>query len=386
MATSVLLAACGGSAVPTTTSPPLSTAAKPAGSVVPATSDKPVAASASPSAGASASAGAPAKPGTVRVMELTPSPDPNLSYALETQELGLFPKHGVNVDILHAGGGGPQKVQILVSGSADVVMTDIISQYSGQYQGADYTAFFAPVARFGVPVAAATNITSVDQLKGQQVAVPSLAGAARFLMTIAFDHFGVKDADIKWLAIPDASESLKAIVAGRVPAGYMSTAAIPLIQQDPEYQGKVHVLMDSTSAYTPPWPNFEFITKKSWLQQNPDQAERITEALLEMERTFAKDQNSYAMIANKIFPSLTVDQGKQVWKLLTDTGNWAENGGINFPGAQTALDTYLKAQNAQPNKNLSKAQDAFDTGPLKAALDKMGVISDSKDVPDWYKK
>ena len=378
-AAAMLLAACGGSAAPAASSASSpaggASAAKPAGST-------PGSASAKPAASGAASAAA----GTVRLMELTPSPDPNLSYALETQELGLFQKHGVNVEIQHAGGGGPQKVQILVSGSTDITMTDIISYYSAAYQSKDLTAIFAPVARFGVPVAAAPNIAKVDDLKGKQVSVPSLAGAARFLMTMAFEKQGVKDQDIKWLAIPDTSESLKAIVAGRVPAGYISTAAIPLIQQDPQYQGKVHVLMPSTAEYTPPWPNFEFITKKAWLQQHLDEAERIDEALLEMERTFSKDQTAYATTANKIFPALSVDQAKDVWKLLTDTGNWADNGGINFPGLQTALDTYLKAQNLQPNGNLSKAQDAFDTAPLKAALDKMGVVSDSKDVPDWYKK
>ncbi|MFI5265891.1 MAG: ABC transporter substrate-binding protein [Chloroflexota bacterium] len=319
-------------------------------------------------------------------MELTPTPDPNLSYGLETQELGLFQKHGVNVEIQHAGGGGPQKVQILVSGSTDIAMTDIISMYSGFYQTSDMTAIFAPVARFGLPVAAQDNITDVKQLVGKQVSVPSLAGAARFLMTMAFENQGVKDQDVKWLAIPDTSESLSAILAGRVPAGYISTAAIPLIEQNPQYKGKVHVLIDSTARYTPPWPNFEFITKKAWLQQNQDAAERIDEALLDMERTFAKDQNAYATVANKIFPQLSVQQAGDVWKLETDTGNWADNGGINFQGAQTALDAYLKAQNQKPNNNLPSSAAAFDTAPLKAALDKMGVIAGSKDVPDWYKK
>lgn len=385
-AVSILLAACGGGA---TTAPASRVAASVAAAKPPASSVAPAGASAStkPAAGsAGASAAAAAKPGTVRVMELTPTPDPNLSYALETQTLGLFQKHGVNVEIQRAGGGGPQKVQIVVSGSTDVAMTDIISMYSAFSQTSDMTAIFAPVARFGVPVAAATNITSVEQLKGKQVSIPSLAGAARFLMTMAFDHFGVKDQDVKWLAIPDTSESLSAIAAGRVPAGYISTAAIPLIQQDPKYKGKVHILMETTAQYTPPWPNFEFITKKAWLKQNPDAAERIVEALLDMERTFAKDQNSYARVAHTIFPSLSEDQGKQVWKLLTDNGNWAVNGGVSLQGTQTALDTYFKAQKVSPNSNLGKSQDAFSTGPLKTALDKMGVISGSKDVPDWYKK
>lgn len=383
LAAGVLLAACGGSAAPAGSSALSSAAAKPAGSAAPAASSKPAASAA---AAASASAGAATKAGRVRLMELPSVVDPNLSYPLETQELGLFKKHGVDVEVMHAGGGGPQKVQILVSGSADIVMTDIIAQYSGQYQGADYKAFFAPVARFGVPIAAANDITSMQQLKGKEVAVPSLAGAGRFLIDLAFAHFGLKDSDVKWLAIPGAPNSLKAIVSGRVPAGYISTAAIPLIEQDAEYKSKVHVLLPTTAAYTKPWPNFEYIAKKSWLQQNQDAVQRITEASLEMERTFAKDQNQYATIANKIYPELKVDQAKEAWKLLTDTGNWAENGGINFDGLQTALETYLQQQKLQPNQNLSKAQDGFDTAPLKSALDKLGVISDSKDAPDWYKK
>src|SRR5579883_1689065 len=101
-AAAMLLAACGGSAAPAASSASSpaggASAAKPAGST-------PGSASAKPAASGAASAAA----GTVRLMELTPSPDPNLSYALETQELGLFQKHGVNVEIQHAGGGGHRR-------------------------------------------------------------------------------------------------------------------------------------------------------------------------------------------------------------------------------------------------------------------------------------
>jgi len=51
------------------------------------------------------------------------------------------------------------------------------------------------------------------------------------------------------------------------------------------------------------------------------------------------------------------------------------------------MDLFFQVRNESPNQYLSKPSDVYDTGPLKAALDKMGVVKGTAglpDVPDWY--
>ncbi len=57
------------------------------------------------------------------------------------------------------------------------------------------------------------------------------------------------------------------------------------------------------------------------------------------------------------------------------------------PATQKVMDLFFKIRNESPNQYLAKPSDVFDTGPLKAALDKMGVVKGTPglpDTPDWY--
>jgi len=318
-------------------------------------------------------------------MELTPVPDPTLSYNQIAQDLGLFEKHGLDVEILKAGGGGPAKVQTIVANSADIATTDVVSMYGGISQGAAIQALFVSAANYGTAVIAQKPYTTVAELKGKQLATPSLEGAGRFLASIAFQHFGVKDQDIKWLAISGTSQELAAVLSGRVAGASLGQTAIPLVQDGPNAQ-QINVLIPSTTAYTPTWPNFEFIAQKQWLQKNPEAARRYVAAMLDMARTLAKDQQTYSRVAHQVFPPMSEAQAAKLWTLLSDAHYWPVNGGVNLPAAQGALDTFFKVRKQQPNQYLSKAADAFDTSPLKSVLDQEGVLSGASDMPDWYKK
>ncbi|HVA23365.1 MAG TPA: ABC transporter substrate-binding protein [Chloroflexota bacterium] len=385
-AVSLLLAACGGAAASPSTPAASSAASVVAAKPAPASSAaKPSATSAAASAKPAASGAAAAAPIKLRAMELTPVPDPMLSYNQMAQDLGLFQKHGLDVEILKAGGGGPAKVQTIVANSADIATTDVVSMYGGISQGAAIQALFVPAANYGTAVIAQKQYTTVAQLKGKQLATPSLEGAGRFLASIAFQHFGVKDSDIKWLAISGTSQELAAVLAGRVAGATLGQTAIPLVQDGPNAQ-QINILIPSTTAYTPTWPNFEFIAQKQWLQKNPEAARRYVATMLDMARTLAKDQQAYSRVAHQVFPPMSEAQAAKLWTLLSDAHYWPVNGGVNIAAAQGALGTFFKVRKQQPNHYLAKAADAFDTGPLKSVLDQAGVLSGASDVPDWYKK
>jgi ABC-type nitrate/sulfonate/bicarbonate transport system substrate-binding protein len=354
-------------------------AAKPAATTAPAakTEAKPAA---SPAAKAEAKALTPIR--TV-ALELNPTPDPIVAWVDVTNELGLFQKNGLNVEIKRSGGGGPAKVQALVAGEADIAVSDIIAGFSGVYEGTDVRTIFVPTARYGWAIVAKKQYTAPEQLKGKQVGVPSLGGSSRFGGLLAFKAFGIADREVQWQAIGGTAQLLAAQFSGRTEASVLSPTAIPLLKG--QEAADHHLLVPNTAKYTPPFPNFVIIARNKWIQENPDAAERYVKSFLDMSRLLVKDQDAFVRVAQKFLPDMAREDAASLWKLVTDEGFWAVNGGINLQATQELLNTYFEVRGDKPNDKLAKAADAFNTAPLKKVLDAEKVQSGTKDEPDWYK-
>jgi ABC-type nitrate/sulfonate/bicarbonate transport system substrate-binding protein len=367
-------------------------AAKPAESPAAAAAAKPAASPATaPAAAPAASPAAAAKPATAKpanvlkttALELNPTPDPIVAFIDDTQDLGLFTQNGLEVDIKRAGGGGPAKVQALVAGEADVAVSDIIAGFSATYEGTDVRAIFVSSARYGWVVASKQKYTAPEQLKGQQIGVPSLGGSSRFGGTLTFKAFGVADSDVQWQAIGGTTQLLQAQFAGRTEAVVISPMAIPLLK-GPE-AADTKILVENSAQYTPPFPNFVILARNSWVEANPEAADRYVKSFLDASRQLAKDKAAFTRLTLKYFPDLTQADAEGVWQNVTEQGYWAENGGINYAATQGLLDVYFEVRGDKPNDKLAKAADVYNTAPLKRVLDRERVLAESRDQPDWYR-
>lgn len=352
-------------------------AAQPAASPAAKTEAKPAA---SPAAKAAAK---PLTPIKSVALELNPTPDPLVAWVDVTEELGLFKKNGLDLEVKRAGGGGPAKVQALVAGEADIAVSDIIAAFSGVYEGTDVRVIFVPSARYGWAVTAKKQYTAIEQLKGQRVGVPSLGGSSRFGGILTFKAFGLSDKDIKWAAVGGTSQMLAAQFAGQVEAAILSPTAIPLVK-GPD-AANTHILLPNTAVHTPPFPNFVIIARNEWVQKNPDAAQRYVKSFVDMSRLVSQDKSAFVKVTTKFLPQMASDEAGSLWQSVTDAGLWAVNGGINYKSTQELLDTYLEIRGDKPNDKLSKGADVFNTAPLKQVLDAEKVKSGSKDEPDWYK-
>jgi ABC-type nitrate/sulfonate/bicarbonate transport system substrate-binding protein len=147
-----------------------------------------------------------------------------------------------------------------------------------------------------------------------------------------------------------------------------------------------HILIDNTARYTPPFPNFVAVASNKWVQDHPEAAQKVVATLLDEARLFSKDEAAWIKLASRYFPDVAQDELSSTWKSLTENGLWAVNGGVNFEATEGLMKSYFEVRGDKPNDKLSKGADVYNTGPLKAVLDQKGVIADSKDVPDWFKK
>ena len=111
--------------------------------------------------------------------------------------------------------------------------------------------------------------------------------------------------------------------------------------------------------------------------------------MLDANRQWENNAEFWVAAAGKIYKEagLNDKQLHEAWKEFRDGGYFSVNGGINLAATQKIMNLFFKLRDEKGNQYLSKPSDVYDTGPLSAALDKMGVVKGTPglpDVPDWY--
>jgi ABC-type nitrate/sulfonate/bicarbonate transport system substrate-binding protein len=343
-------------------------------------------------AGLSAAANAQTASGTpaaIKATELEPPPDPSLAFNRMADAMGLFAKYGLKLDLGPAlGGGGPARVQAVATNNTDVATSDIISVLGGIYSGAKIKILLVMTPYGDEEVWGLDKYKTLKDGEGQSWGVASLGGAQRFNAQMAAEGLGFKADSFQWIAISGADASrLEALATGRTQLTSISHLGAELATAK-GFTKDVHALVVHTAQHTPPIPRLVVVAQESWLQQHQDVATRYVEAMLDAGRQWQSQADSWVNAADKIYKEggLNEQQLHDAWQLFRDGGYFSINGGINYAATQKVLDLFFKLRNESPNQYLSKPSDVYDTGPLKAALDKMGVVkaaSGLPDVPDW---
>ena len=326
----------------------------------------------------------------IKATELEPAPDPSIGFNRMTDAMGLFAKHGLKLELGPAlGGGGPARVQAVVTNNTDVATSDLISVFGGIYSGAKIKVLMVMTPYGDEEIWGQNKYSTLKDAVGQTWGVASLAGAQRFNAQMAAEGMGFKASDFQWVAISGADASrLEALDTGRTQLTNLSHLGAALAAAK-GYAKQVHVVVLHTSEHTPPIPRLVVIAQSSWLKDHQDAATRYVEMMLDANRQWQNNADSWVAAADKIYKEagLNDQQMHAAWKLFHDGGYFSINGGINFAATQKVMDLFFKVRNESPNQYLSKPSDVYDTGPLQAALNKMGVVKSGTnlpDVPDWY--
>jgi ABC-type nitrate/sulfonate/bicarbonate transport system substrate-binding protein len=327
---------------------------------------------------------------SIKATELEPPPDPSLAFNRMADAMGLFAKHDLTLELGPAlGGGGPARVQAVVTNNTDVATSDIISVLGGIYSGAKIKILMV-MTPYGDEEAWATNqYKTLKDAVGQTWGVASLGGAQRFNAQMTAEGLGFKSDSFQWVPVSGADGArLQALDAGRVQLTSLSHLGA-VTAEAKGFTKQVHVVVLHSSQHTPPIPRLVVVAQASWLKDHEDVATRYVEMMLDANRQWQNDANGWVGAAGKIYKDsdLNDEQFHAAWQLFQSGGYFSVNGGINFAATQKIMDLFFKLRNDSPNDFLSKPSDVYDTGPLKAALDKMGVVKGAPglpDVPDWY--
>ena len=329
-------------------------------------------------------------PIAIKATELEPAPDPSLSFNGMADAMGLFAKHGLTlVPGPKLGGGGPARVQAVVTGNTEVATSDIISVMGGIYSGAKIKILMVMTPYGDEEVWGQDKYKTLKDAEGQSWGVASLGGAQRFNAQMTVEGMGFKPDAFAWTAISGTDAArLEALDTGRTQLTNLSHLGAALAEAK-GFTKQVHILIPHTSKYTPPVPRLVVVADSDWLKTHQDVATRYVEMMLDANRQWQDSADSWMDAAQKIYAEagLNRQQLHEAWQDFADGGYFSINGGINFAATQKIMDLFFKLRNESPNQYLAKPSDVYDVGPLQAALDNMGVVKGTPglpDVPDWY--
>ena len=326
----------------------------------------------------------------IKATDLVPTPNPALAYNALAEGMDLFKKHGLEwVPGPKLGGGGPSRVQAVATDSTEVAVSDIISVMGAIYSGADLKVLMVMTPYGDEQIWASNKYRTLKDAEGQPWAVASASGAQGFNARMAVQGMGLSPDAFRWTPIAGADgPRLEAMVSGRTQLASLSHLGAVLAKAK-GYTSKVHPIVPHTAKYTPPIPRLVVVAKASWIKSHQEAATRYVEMMLDQGRTSQNDAKAWVTAGQKIYKNsgMNAEQLGEAQQELHDGGAFTINGGVNFAATQKIMDMFFQVRKESPNAHLAKPSDIYDTGPLKAALDKMGVAKGTPglpDTPDWY--
>jgi len=316
-------------------------------------------------------------PAAIKATELEPTPDPSLSFNAMADAMGVFGKYGLKLDPgPKLGGGGPARVQAVVTGNSEVATSDIISVMGGIYSGANIKILMVMTPYGDEEVWGQDKYKTLKDAEGQSWGVASLGGAQRFNAQMTVEGMGFKSDAFQWIAITGTDAArLEALDTGRTQLTNLSHLGAALAEAK-GFTKQVHILVEHSSKYTPPVPRLVVVAQTDWLKSHQDEATRYVEMMLDAHRQWESNANSWIDATKKIYPEagLNDQELKAAWLLFRDGGYFSVNGGINYAATQKIMDLFFKLRSESPNQYLSKPADLYEDRDLKATIDLRAVL------------
>ena len=153
----------------------------------------------------------------------------------------------------------------------------------------DYSGSFGPSVRHALtgmpirPIAATTRasrqmmstprIQSLEQLRGQTVAVGAIGDGPHSAGVVAFEHYGIDPQEVTWISAGGTMERILAVQQGGAQAVILATIDMPLATS----MGLVPLLNLSEIA---PFPESGVTTSQQKLETDRDQVKRLLRAIV----------------------------------------------------------------------------------------------------------
>jgi len=143
------------------------------------------------------------------------------------KEVGLFRKHGLDVEIVYIAGGSTV-VQAMIAGEVQFGRGSATEVVSSHLAGFPLKILAALINKFVYSFITPANVNSPQDLRGKAVAVSRFGSGSDFITRMALKSWGLEPVkDVTILQIGNSPERLAAIAAGKVQGSILSLSQTP---------------------------------------------------------------------------------------------------------------------------------------------------------------
>ena len=197
------------------------------------------------------------------------------SHYFVTKQMGLFQKHGVNIELISFPG-GTVGLQALFAGDIQFATSDGVAGLSANLRGANLYFIAGMINTFPFSILSRPEIRTPQELRGKKIVISRYGSSSDTAVRAAVEKYDLKpDKDVIILQGGGQSERFAALKAGAVDAAIVS----PPLNLAGKKMGfnEVIDLSESGVAYS----HQQIVAIKDFLDRNPDTVLRTLRALIE---------------------------------------------------------------------------------------------------------
>ncbi len=225
------------------------------------------------------------------------------SHYYVTKQLGLFQKHGVNIELISFPG-GTVGLQALLAGDIQFASEDGVAGLSANLRGANLYFIAGMINTFPFSILSRPEIHTPQELRGKKIVISRYGSSSDTAVRVAVEKYGLKpDKDVIILQGGGQSERFAALRAGAVDAAIVS----PPLNLAGKQMGFNEVIDLSQSGI--PYSHQQIVAVKDYLDRNPDAVLRTLRALIEGLAAW-KDPAKKTVIMGHIAKYLRIDAEK----------------------------------------------------------------------------
>jgi NitT/TauT family transport system substrate-binding protein len=225
------------------------------------------------------------------------------SHYFVTKQLGLFQKHGVNMELISFPG-GTMGLQSLIAGDIQFATQDGTAGLAANLRGANIYFIAGMINTFPFIILSRPEIRAPQDLRGKKIAISRYGSSSDTAVRAAVERYDLRpDKDVIILQGGGQSERFAALKAGAVDAAVVS----PPLNLTGRRLGFNEVIDLSESGV--PYAHQQIVAQKDFIERNPDLVLRTLRALIEG-LGYWKDPSKKALVMGLVAKYLRLDPEK----------------------------------------------------------------------------
>jgi NitT/TauT family transport system substrate-binding protein len=284
------------------------------------------------------------------------------------QRLGYFAREGVDVQFERVNG-TPLAIAALSAGQGEMAETSVEALLKLTARGdMRFRAISSPAKSLSYVIAAREGVGSVSDLPGKQFGIGQPGTLDDTLTRTVLRERGIDPGDLNIVSVGQPQLRLKALKAGKIDAttiSYGSWLALP-------DKSGLHILVSKEDfAREAPAIAKVNVVSTDTLRGKNGEVHKVTAALIELARDFARDPRTWAAAMTKARPEVPLAELQQLAAAYAD--DWCVNGCLDPSELQSASEllTATAAFSGLPRPPL---RTWADRSVLTAVLDRLGRV------------